>query len=859
MFVLFQQISQVFSKSTVLIFAMLFGFGFISMAQKALIDTDIQLSPGHKDVKDVVDEIKQNYGISFSYSDNIFDNQTMDIPSEYESSLEAFLKNYIIPLGIGYKTLGTQIVLFSADKVSGWFTVSGFVKDANTSEDIIGATVFLPDLGIGTTTNSYGFYSLKLPVGNYKIKFGCLSYLAKEIELNLNYHSQTNVMLTPKSYDVSEITIKSENSIFLESTLMNQVKIDIKSLQELPCLFGENDALRNLAVLPGIQANELSTSSINVRGGGTDQTIFLMDEAQLYSASHFGGFFSVFNPDVVNNVNVYKSDIPVKDGGALSSLIDVHLREGNNKQWQTKGGMGLISARGLVEGPLKKDQSSILIAFRRTYVDNITKILTADSDLKNAHFYFYDANLKLNYSLNQNNRIFISGYAGSDVFSQYTRMSSTNYLGSFRWNHLFGPRLFTNTTMSMSKNIMTRGTQENNELLYWQSEINNLKFKTDMSYYVSERAKFGFGYSGTIYNIYPFSLLTRTEKTLLIRYESSLDQMMLNSVYYNQQLLFFNKKLGFDAGIRATFMLTYPFTDSLVGVSDFFTEPQIRLSYVLGRNSTLKASFSQQVQPLHQLPLSMVGVAINRWMVSNKAFMPQKSMNFTLGYYNNNLFGINFSTELYYRKMDNLIETMQDLRILYTDDPQDFLYGATGESYGTEWLFSYTLNNFKGLVSYDYCKALYITPEINLGKAYEASHTRKHTLNLTGVYHFNKRISASAIWIFASGIPYTAAIGKYELNGKTYLQFDNSKINTKKLPPYHRLDVSLDIAGKKNEIHRWKSYWNFSVYNVYLRKNALGIAYFIPDQQSGIEVQNLNPGFFYLYQFVPSVSYRFEF
>jgi hypothetical protein len=255
----------------------------------------------------------------------------------------------------------------------------------------------------------------------------------------------------------------------------------------------------------------------------------------------------------------------------------------------------------------------------------------------------------------------------------------------------------------------------------------------------------------------------------------------------------------------------------------------------------------------------MVGIAINRWMPSSKSFVPQQSTNYSLGFYDENIFGIKFSTEVYYRKMENLIETLQDSRILYTDDPEEFLHKASGTAYGLEMLFSYNIDDFKGIFSYDYCMPLWTTEGLNSEKQYEASHSREHSLNLTGVYKFNQRISASATWIYASGIPYTAATGKYDLDGKTYLQFSNEKVNTKKLPPYHRLDLSLDIAGKKNDIRKWKSYWNFSICNVYFRKNALGVAYFIPETNNGVEVQTLNPGFFYLYQFVPSVSYRFEF
>lgn len=845
-------------KKAVVVLTMLL-FGMQLMAQSSVVNTVINIEYGSYSAKQLIHDIEESNSLIFSYSDNLLEGKRITLPVSFEGKLKDFFKDYYLPEGIAYKQLGNQLVLYEVKAEPRWFTLSGFVSNASNSENIIGAAIYIKELGIGTITNPYGFFTLKLPSGTYDLIISSLGFASKTSKVNLLIDTRYDFLLAPKTYDVSEITVTEEqNSIFLESTIMNMVKIDIKSLQEIPGLLGENDALRNLSVLPGIQTNELSTSSINVRGGGTDQTMFLMDEATLYSASHFGGFFSVFNPDVVNNVNVYKSDIPVDDEGALSSLIDIHLREGNNKQWKVKGGIGLLSARAMVEGPVKKDTSSLLVAFRRTYVDNLARLVTIESQLKDANFYFYDANFKFNYKLNKNNRIFLSGYAGSDVFSQYSQLSNKNYLGTIRWNHIFMPGLFANTTLSLSQNLMTQGTQIDKDLLYWQSEINDVKIKSDLTYYQTKDFKISFGYIGKIYNIYPYSLITKTEQTVFTRYQSALDRMMLNSFYASEHWLYDNK-VGFDIGLKVTHLLTYPFTDSLVGVSDIFVQPQFRLSYAFANNSTLKFSYSRQVQPLHQLSLSMVGVSVNRWMSTSKSFAPQISSNYTLGYYNSRIKNIHLSAEFYYRNMNNLVETFQDTRILYTDDPEKYLHNAKGNVIGAELLGSFKIGKLNTMVSYDFCQALWKTDGLNGGKQYEASHTRKHTLNASMVYRFNNRISASATWVLASGIPYTAAIAKYTVENRTYLQFDNNKINTKKLPPYHRLDLSLDIASRKNSKRKWKGYWNFSVYNVYFRKNALGVAYFIPDMEDEVEVQKLNPGYFYLYQFVPSASYRFEF
>lgn len=838
----------------------LFLFLFLGIKSQAqtFLEAPISLSLSNQSLKQFIQQVEKSTELTFSYSDNILDKEILITRKFEEVPLFNVLDEILIPHHISYQLVGTSIVLYRTVPEKSWFFLSGFIRDSSTSEDLIGAAVYVEDLGIGTVTNGYGFYSLKIPAGEHKLKVYNLGYAVKAIDFNLMFHNRLNVNLQSQNYDLDEVVISTESEkLFMESRLINLQKIDIEKFRELPGFFGENDALRNLSVLPGIQTNEVSTSSINVRGGGTDQTVFLMDEATLFDASHFGGFFSVFNPDVVNNINVFKSDIPVSEGGALSSLIDVRLREGNKQKWEVSGGVGLISARGSVEGPLKKDESSMLLAFRRTYVDGVAQVFATDPEIQKIRFYFYDANLKMNFKLGKNDRLFLSGYSGSDSFTQNKLTERANYLGALRWNHLFGSKLFSNVSFIVSKNVMKQGTQEQKELLYWQSSVNNVKGKADISYYVSKSLKGTFGLNSSLYNIFPFSLLTETEDAQYTRYESSLEQMLLNSIYFTQNILL-KKKLGIDIGLRATHMYTDPFTDSLIGTREWFFEPQLKLGYIYNTNNTVKASFSRQIQPLHQLPISMIGIAVNRWMIASKDFRPQLSNNFTLGVYHNIQDRWSLSVEGYYRRMYNLIETMQDQHILYTDDPVKYLYKSEAEAYGTELLFSYNWKKIKGMLSYDYCKALWKTNEIS-DQAYVAPHTREHTLNISNVYKLNKRIAIAATWVVASGIPYTPANGKYQIDGRTYLQSDENHINTKRTPPYHRLDLSVDLESKKNNIRKWKGYWNFSIYNVYFRKNPLGVAYFIPEQQENVTVQILNPGFYYLYRFVPSVSYRFKF
>lgn len=832
-------------------------FSMQVFAQKTILKKTINMVSS-ENPKQTIARLETDYAIPFVYSDNIFDNKQFAQKKYIQISLHDFLVDYFSKQDISFKEVNGQIILFYQAYEPQNFVVSGFVRDENSGEDLIGATVFFPDLGIGAITNSYGYFALQVPEGKHKIVVNCLSYSAKDSLLNIVANRRFNIALGSKSYRVQEITIQSEaNTYFLESALMNMEKIDIEALRKLPGLFGESDALRNLSIFPGIQTNELSTSSINVRGGSTDQTLFLMDEANLYNASHFGGMFSVFNPEVVNNVNVYKSDIPIKEGGALSSLIDVRLREGNKQHWKLNGGIGLISARASLEGPLVKEESSVLFAFRRTYVDQIIHALTTDKDLDNLNFYFYDANLKMNYKLNKNNRLFLSGYSGADEFEQYSKLTRENHLVTLRWNHIFTPNLFSNTSVIGSKNIMTQGSDERDAYVYWKSDVNNVKIKSDVTYYITDDMRSSFGYNANLYNIKPYAVLSELDNQLNTRFESERERLLLNSLYFSQRVNI-KKVVSIDGGIRLTYMSSNPVTDSLVGLEEYFLEPQVKIGFTLKDKSTIKASFCKHVQPLHQLPLSMIGIAINRWMPANKSFRPQVSHNYSIGYYNKFQSGLKITLEAYYRKMDNLIESFGNLEIIGTSNPEEIVRKAKGTAKGLEFLISYNSKKYRAIATYDYCKALWVTDGLNNNLPYPASHTREHSFNISQIYSFSDRVSLSATWTIASGIPFTAAFGFYQVTNKTYLAFDGVKINTKRLPPYHRLDISLDIASKKNEHRKWKSYWNFSVYNAYFHKNALGVAYFVPDENSGTTAEFLRPGYFYLYQFVPSVSYRFS-
>ncbi len=830
-----------------------------SFAQPDLNQLTVTINIGSKNFKQIIQQLEEECGISFSYSDNILPTQMLPEKEFHEITLSGFLNSLFVPHGLNYSIINNQVVLFKNSIKRPRFSINGFIEEEGTLKDLIGATIFIKSKDVGCITNSYGFYSLKLPVGEYVVQVRCLGYEPFEKKIYIWNNTRFNIKLKAKSYNVNEVVVSyRDRNEFIESALLSLVKIDIVSLQELPGLFGENDALRNISLLPGIQSNEMSTGSIFVRGGSTEQTIFLMDEGVIYNPSHFGGFFSVFNPDVVNDISIFKSELPNSEGGALSSLVDVRLREGNYDKWVVKGGLGMISARASIEGPIVKDKSSLLVAYRRTYIDQLMKFVAEDDATQQMRFYFYDANFKFNYLLNDKNRIYLSGYSGSDSFYQFSQVKRNNNLATFRWNHLFGPNLFSNTSVVYSNNRVEQVIFESEEEIHWRSDINNIKAKVDFSYFLSKKVKLYYGYSGVIHNIVPYSYSSISESSVTEIEEAQTEQLMLNSVYFNQDS-FIKGRVGIGFGGRLTHLYNSPFIQRDNKYKSILFEPNVHLSFIANQNTKFKASYNHREQPLHQLYLNMIGIAVNRWMPASNDFKPQISDNFAFGIYRNESKILSYSVEAYFRKMDNLIETLQNMQVLYSNEPEELLYRASGKVNGIEVSIAVEAKKFRATASYDYCNVLWTTNGINNNNPYPASHVKKHNFNISGVYKINKRYTVSAAWQWANGTPFTAATGKYMVDNKTYLKYDADKINTQQLPNYHRLDLSLDVVGKKNHLRRWKSYWNFSIYNAYFHKNMLGVVYFSTDEKSDNDTQILNPSYFYLYQFVPSISYRFKF
>ncbi len=555
-------------------------------------------------------------------------------------------------------------------------------------------------------------------------------------------------------------------------------------------------------------------------------------------------------------------------------MVDVHLKEGNNQHWRATGSLGLISAKALLEGPVKKNTSSVLLAFRRSYLDALLQFFQDNMEPSSATYYFYDLNLKFNTRLNDRNRVYLSAYAGDDYLTILNKFKRSNQMMNFRWNHVYGAKLFSNTSVILSRNYMEQISNSSGSEIVWKRTIYNLLAKVDYSYYPTNKCRMKFGLSNNITDFNTYSLNIFENDNLALQEKGPSESLYTTGLFLSLEYELLPSFM-ISSGLRFNYIYNpnarlhtlpgnLPYTDPGLSPKDYYStivfEPQLSLNYVLLKNMAVKAEYKRLTNALHQLLVTDIGISTNRWMSATEGFKPQVSNNYSLGwYYKADQFSS--QVEFYHRTMENLVETLRDESILTVSTPDPYLYAATGKANGIELCASFIKSPFKAIINYTYSDAKWKTPGINQDGYYPAAHNHPNSLNVILSYRGMKRLSASIIWTYSTGSPYTPISGKYRIDGMEMVYFDDTRINTGRLPDYHRMDISMDLAGKKNSKRNWKSYWNFSIYNLYGHKNPYSLIYFSPntDENNNSDAVYLEPKYLYFYQFVPSLTYRFEF
>lgn len=769
-----------------------------------------------------------------------------------------------------------SISLFSQEK----YTISGYVKAGESGEELIGATVAVRAISAGVSANVYGFYSLTLPEGTYEVVYSYIGYGEQTKTIELKGNIQLNVELTEKANQLEVVEIDAEGAENnVKSVEMSINKIDSKTIKKIPALLGEADVVKSVLLLPGVSTVGEGSTGFNVRGGGIDQNLVLLDEAPVYNSSHLFGFFSVFNPDAVKNVKLIKGGIAPEYGGRLSSILDVRMKEGNKKKFTGTGGVGVIFSRLSLEGPIVKDKTSFIVAGRRSYADVLMKPFLR-SNLKDSKFYFYDLTAKVNHQINKNNRVFLSGYFGRDVFGSGFIFDWGNATATARWNHIFNDKLFMNLTAFYSDYDYAFGIEEDDprDDFKWESSIVSYSLKPDFSYYINNNNTLKFGGQSIYYNFKPaeasfssdgesndISLPEKfaLENGLYIQNEQKIGSRL--TVLYGARWSFFSnlgkgdKQTFGDTipGVRRPLESTEPIGKNKIIASYNNLEPRFGLKYDLDEVSSVKASYNRMSQYLHLISNTVASTPIDLWLPTTNNIEPQIADQVAVGYFRN--FAKNkyeASAEVYYKDFQNQIDYIDNADIFFNRELAGDLLAGDGRAYGLELFVKKNQGKLGGWVSYTLARTERKVVGINKGDWYPTRFDRAHNLSVVSSYDFNDKWSFSANFVFSSGTPATFPTNRYEIQNIVLPHNVESARNNYRIPTYHRLDVSATLTPRKNVGRKWQGEWVFSIYNVYSRKNPFSIFF---QQNADDPNQTEAIRFAVIGNFVPAFSYNFNF
>lgn len=769
------------------------------------------------------------------------------------------------------------------------FVLNGYIRDAENGEALIGATVFVKEINNGAVTNVYGFYSVSLSPGAYSLMYNYLGYrpVSKTIELNQNI--QLDIDLAPERSQLEEIVVRAEEEqANVENTEMSTNKLDMRTLLKLPTFLGETDVLRSILLLPGVSTVGEGASGFNVRGGNTGQNLILLDEAPVYNSSHLFGFFSVFNPDAVKDTKLYKGAVPSWYGGRLASILDVRMKEGNNKTFEANGGVGSLFSRLAIEAPIVKDKSSFIVAGRRSYIDLLARPFASvlqDGGALN----FYDLTLKTNYTLNRKNKLYASGYFGRDVFLFDADQGFTwgNTTGTLRWNHLFKENLFFNLTGVFSKfDYDLRFGDDLLDRFKWDSSISNFILKPRFTYFIGSNMELDFGAEAIYYTFEPANAVGVSSGEAI---DVSLEKKYnLETALYvgNKQELTSNFSL--DYGIRFSLFqafgpgTVYQFNDTVPGLrrtpvadeqidrgESIVTyknwEPRISFKIQTGPRSAIKGSYNRMVQYLHLISNTTASNPLDVWTPSSRLIKPELGDQFTLGYFKDLGEKRNYelSFEGYYRSTKNQIDFIDGADILINRFLEGDLLTGKGRAYGLE-VYLQKKGKLNGWISYTLGRTELKTEGINRGRWYPTRFDQTHNLKIVAFYDINSRWSVSTNFVLLSGTPTTFPTSRLVIQNLLIPFNVNDSRNNTRLPVFNRLDLSFTLEGKKEKrgkIRKNSDYWVFSLYNVYGRKNPFSIYFSQEDKRTpvGIPISSQATQLSIIGTVVPAVSYNFKF
>ncbi len=777
------------------------------------------------------------------------------------------------PLSICLFILALPTLLL-AQKVS----LSGYMRDAQTGESIISGTIYLKEADLAVQTNTYGFYSASVKPGEYTVTYSYVGYKAITQTMNLIANkSFTAEMQSSTQLKEVEVTAgrKDEN---VKNAEMGTVTLSMAQIKTLPVLFGEVDLLKSLQLLPGVQSAGEGSSGFYVRGGGPDQNLVLLDDAPIYNTGHLFGFFSVFNSDAIKDVTLIKGGAPANYGGRLSSVVDVSMKEGNMKEYHAEGGIGLIASRLVLEGPIKKNKGSFMLAGRRTYIDALARPFS--SKLKNIGYYFYDLNLKANYKLGNKDRVYLSGYMGLDKF-EFQNPTGTfkanipwgNKTATARWNHQFTDKLFLNTTLVYNDYNFASNFSENTFGIKIASGITDYSAKSDLDYYTNFNHHFKAGIVYTHHKFVPNQISGVADSIKLdpnnafIKYAHEAGAYILDDfeptkwwkINLGLRYSWFGQigpytAYDYDANGKLTDSTHYS-TGQLVKAYGGW-EPRFNMRFSLNDNSSLKTSISKTYQYVDLVTNNGTTLPTDVWVPSTYIVKPQIAWQYSTGYFRNFMDNmVETSIEVYYKDMKNQVQYKDDYVPNVTQDPELSYVFGTGTAYGAEFFVNKTRGKFTGWIGYTLSWTYDKFPDLNNGNPFPAKYDRRHDISVVGTCTLSKKWVFSSVFIYGSGNAITLPTAYYFIDGNIQELF--SKVNAYRLPAYDRLDIAATYTPQHSKPRKWQGSWTFSIYNVYDRHNP----YFLYVDNEGTVTKGITVKVYevYILPILPSITYNFKF
>ncbi|MDP5061177.1 MAG: TonB-dependent receptor [Maribacter sp.] len=774
------------------------------------------------------------------------------------------------------------------------FTLSGTISESSSNETLIGVTIAIPELSTGVTTNEYGFYSITLPEGTYKVLISYLGFKDVLQEISLTENRRLDYLLDEEAEELEEVVVtENVEKMDIRKPQMSVNTLSVGTIKKIPVILGEADVIKSILLLPGVTNAGEGASGFNVRGGSADQNLILLDEAIIFNSSHLFGFFSVFNPDAIKDVKLYKGGIPARYGGRVSSVLDIFQKEGNSKEFKMNGGIGAVASRLLVEGPIKKDKAAFLIGGRASYAHLFLPLFDVDNTA-----YFYDLNTKLNYRINDKNNIFLSGYFGRDVFGINDSFVNTygNTVANFRWNHLFSDKLFSNLSLIYSDYYY--GLKLDFVGFNWNSGIRNFNIKYDLKHYATDKLQVNYGINNVYYQFNPGKIEPSNDESGIV--EEQLTQKYANefaayvdfehrvtdnlSLGYGLRFSHFTRlgqdELNVYANNRPVefdpFLLIYKEAEpidvinpgrgtTLSNFSNF--EPRASLSYTLNETSSIKASYTRLAQYLHLLSNTSSPTPLDVWTPSGPFTKPQLLDQYAFGYFKN-IKDADYSieTEVFYKEVQNRIDYIDGANLIANNAIEQVILNGEARAYGLEFLLRKNEGKLQGWLAYTLSKSEQRTPGrasiaddgrtnlesgINFGNWYNTPYDKTHDVSLFLNYDVNDKWSFSSNFTYQTGQPTNYPIGQFQFQDLTVPYYGLR--NTQRLPAYNRLDLSATLTPRKNKNRKIQGEWVFSLYNVYNRRNAASISFRQNDDTGANEAVRTS-----IFGIVPAVTYNFK-